>query len=946
MSNSPIKKARRRPGSKNTFTTRSGNIIKIHRGILDRFRAGKDAKSRRRAAYMGGLPKNKFKRILYRMQPKRLAAYWFSRDGALMALKITGVAIVVFFILIVGLFAYFRKDLPEINDISGDQLGGNITYYDRTGETVLWQDYDAIKRIAVPGDQISDFMRDATIAIEDKNFYEHGAFDIGGITRAALNNVFSRDGQLEGGSTITQQLVKLNQDWTTDRSVARKVKELILAVELEREYSKEDILNGYLNIAPYGTIQYGVEVAARDYFHKSAKDLTLAESAFLAAIPKSPSLYSPYGPLYDPEDLTGRQQYIIDQMVELNMISDKEAEEAKAVDILAQVHPVTPKYDGIRAPYFVLAAKEQLEQKYGAETIQRGGWKVRTTLDMPKQELAERVVADGLTQVRNQGGNTAGFVAVDVETAQVIALVGGPGFDTEGYGQVNFARERIQPGSSFKPYDYASLIEHGDNVAAGSVLYDTRDPVPGYEGTCPYSPRDIGNGAVCPPGTSPYLYDYDFRFPGPVTLRYGLAASRNVPAVKAMLTVGVDKTIETAESMGLVSGYNCYELGDLNTEAQCFGSSAIGDGAMLRLDEHTNSFATFSRLGEYVPRTYILEITDAGGETIDKWERPKGKQTIGQDTAYILADILSDPNASYMSRKIQRSGDWHFAVKTGTTNDNKDGLMMGFSTKYAAGVWVGHNDRDEMRGFMETMTSPIWYSWMSEAHQGLEAKVWERPSNVQTVDAYVQRSHVGGSTIEPGPSQDLAPEGYEVPSGASGGQQTIDKVSNKLATSCTPELAKEERGGGNDNLFSVDIFVGANANRDDTDDVHNCNDAKPSVTLTAPPTCTTGQSCQFTVTVTRGTHELSSDRFPGTVSFFINGSQIDSKQVSASPSTLQFTHKFSSTGNKAVRVQIVDSVLYESSQTSDVKVSSGGGSGSGSGGGGSGGDDDDSEDSD
>jgi penicillin-binding protein 1A len=916
---------RRRPG-KGTFTTRSGNLIKAHRSFTERFRASKDAKARRRAAYLSSLPKNKFHRILYRMHPKRLAAYWFSRQGAMMALKITGIAILVGFIFIVGLFAYFRKDLPNLTNISGDSLGGNITYYARDGETVLWQDYDAVKRIPVPGNEISEYVKQATIAIEDQNFYDHGAFDIGGIARAAIHNLLNRDGTVQGGSTISQQVVKLNQNWTNERSITRKIKELILAVELEREYSKDDILNGYLNIAPYGTIQYGVEAAARDYFHKSAKDLNLAESAFLAAMPQSPDFYSPYGTTFNPEALIGRQHYILDQMVELGMVSQEQANNAKGVDILAQVHPPAPSaYDGIRAPYFVLAAKEQLEKKYGGETVRRGGWKVTTTLDLEKQRIAEEQVQQGMARVRAQGGDVAAFTAVDVETAQVVAMVGGPGLDVEGFGQVNYARQELPPGSSFKPYDYAALIEHSDNVGAGSVLYDTQGELPGYPCTNRSRPSDRNQDANC-------LWDYDFRYPGPVTLRYGLAASRNVPAVKAMLTVGVEKTIETAESMGLVSGYNCYEDAALTQEAQCFGSSAIGDGAYLRQDEHVNAFATFSRMGTYLPHSYILKIVDASGDVIDEWQKPEGKQAIRPETAYIISDILSDPRASYMSRKIQNYNGWRFAAKTGTTNDSKDGWMMGFSSKYAAGVWVGYHDRSvALEGFMETMTGPIWSGWMRAVHDGMEPQNWERPPGVKEVPAYVQRNHVGGSTIEPGPSQDLAPSWYQAPEGGSGGSEAIDIVSNKLATSCTPELARRTERGANDNRFSVDIFVGtAGANRNDTDDVHNCNDTKPSITLTASSgSCEVGEPCSFTATVTRGTHPLSGGDHGGEVKFFVNGNEVRAHGVSGSPASLNFTFTPTSTGSVTVRAQIIDSVLYEASDSSTVSVSGGGGGGGG-----------------
>jgi membrane peptidoglycan carboxypeptidase len=905
--------ARRRP-NKAAFTTRSGNSIKLPSSLKDRFRANKDAKARRKAAYLSGLPKNRFKRMLYRMHPKRMAAYWFSKRGALMALKITGIGILVVFIFVVGLFAYFRKDLPNITDISGDTMGGNITYFDRSGEHVLWQDYDAVKRVPVPSDEISEYVKQATVAIEDQNFYEHGAFDLGGIARAVSHNVFNRGGTLEGGSTITQQTVKLSQDWTEDRTIGRKIKELILAVELEREYSKDDILTGYLNLAPYGTIQYGVEAAAQDYFHKSAKNLSLAESAFLAAIPKSPSLFSPYGPYYDPEDLIGRQQYILDRMAEQGMVTQEEADKAKKVNILAQVHPLSPKYQGIQAPYYTLAAKEQLNSQFGALTVQRGGWEVTTALDWDKQKLAEEQVANGIGQIQAQGGDTAAFAAVDVETAQVVALVGGPDFNNEQFGQVNYARERIPPGSSFKPYDYASLIEHTDTAGAGSVMYDIQGELPGYPCTNKQRPQNGGN---C-------LWDYDFRYPGPTTLRYSLGASRNVPAVKSMLTVGVEKTIETAEKMGLTSGYNCYEDAELTVEGQCYASAAIGDGAYLKLDEHVNSFATFSRMGKTMPHTYILKIKNAQGDTLYEWEKPQGEQAIRADTAYIIANILSDPRASYMSTKIQDYNGWKFAVKTGTTNDNKDGLMMGFSGKYAAGVWVGyHNRQVEMSGFMESMTRPIWLGWMQAAHDGVDPVNWEKPSGVKEVDAYVQRSHVGTSTIEPGPSKDLAPSWYKDPEGDSGGNRTIDIVSKKLATSCTPDLARRDEGGANDNKFSVDIFVGTNSNTDDSDDVHDCNDTKPSISLTSGSTCQANTNCAITVTVTRGTHPLSSSEYPGKVTLYANGNNIGTREVSDSPSTIHFSQKFGSSGNRTIRAVVTDSVLYESEQSTTLKVTGG-----------------------
>ncbi len=906
----PRKPLGRRRGQ-NTYTTKSGKTIKINRSISERSRIRKEMRAREKAAYLSTLPKNRFKRILYRMHPKRMAAYWFSREGAIMALKITGIGIVAGFLILVGTFAYFRKDLPKITDIEGSNIGGSITYYDRTGQVVLWQDYDAVQRFPVKDEEISQYMKDATIAIEDKNFYKHGAFDITGLLRAAINDI-TNGGPRQGGSTITQQLVKLNQDWTEDRTYTRKIKELILAVELEREYSKKEILTGYLNIAPYGGIEYGVEAAARNYFNISAKDLNLAQSAFLAAIPQSPTYYSPYSPDYNKEALIGRQHYILDQMVKQKMITKEEAEEAKKIDIVATVKPRQPKYSGIKAPYFVLAAKRELEQKYGSSTVNRGGWKVITTLDMNLQAEAEKAVNNTLPIIKRQRGDVAAFAASDVQTGQMVALVGGVDFNNKEFGEINYAQTELPPGSSFKPYDYAAVIENSTSAGAGSVLYDIQAPITGYPCTNKQRPKDGGN---C-------LWNYDFKFPGPVTIRYALGGSRNVPAVKAMLIAGVEKTIKTAESMGLVSGYNCYADEKLTQTAPCYASSAIGDGAYLKLDEHVNGYGTFSRNGVYIPKTYILKITDARGKTLDEWKQPQGKQAIRPDTAYIISDILSDPNASYMTQKIHNFNGWKFAVKTGTTNDAKDGWMMGYSTKYAAGVWVGYHDRTrEMSGFMENMTRPIWYNWMKAAHQGVPAKNWEKPEGVKTAPAYVVRQHVGSGSREPSPANDLYPSWYKPKAAGGNTAQVIDRVSNKLATDCTPEAAKQTVSNARTSSFSIDIFVDANgrgtsvaANTTATDDVHNCSDIKPSITVMNPTTpCIVNNVCQLTVTIVQGTHALvdtSRNVGGGTVDLYVNGQKVASQTAN---STVIFEYVPNTPGTISVHATVTDSVLYSTS---------------------------------
>jgi penicillin-binding protein 1A len=924
--------------------------------MADRRKAKKMNRAATKAEYLSTLPKERWKRIAYRLQPKRVAAFWFSREGGVMALKLIGVGIVICFFLTVGLFAYFRKDLPKIKDISGSNLGGSITYYDKSGQTVLWQDYDAVKRIPVKDDQISDYLKHATIAVEDKNFYTGGAFDIRGIMRAAIHDVTNVGGPVQGGSTITQQLVKLNEDWTNDRTISRKVKELILAVELEREYTKQEILTGYLNMAPYGGVEYGAEAAARQYFQTDAKNLSLAQASMLAAIPKSPTRLSPYSSTqfnpaasnkFDQDGLIGRQRYILDQMVDQGYITKAQADEAKQVDVLAQVKPRTSKYNDIKAPYFVLAAKQELQEKYGANTVARGGWKVTTTLDMDLQTKAEDLVAKNQKNVERYGGDNQAVVATDVKTGQMVALVGGYDFNNPDYGKINYAQLNISPGSSFKPYDYASFIENRTDAGAGSVLYDSQGPLLPNQYQCTVKTRKTATDK-----SGNCLFDYDFKYPGATTLRYALGGSRNVPAVKAMISAvptdkskdrvkSINKVIGTANSLiGNDNAYKCYVTGTNVQEGtkadqkQCFASSAIGDGAYIHLDEHVNGLASLARGGEMLPQTYILNITDSAGKTIHKWTQPKPKEIIRPDSAYIVNDILSDPKASYMSTQYKQHtyGGWRTAYKTGTTNDNFDGMMTGWNTQYAIASWVGDHTRNKALtgGHMEYMTAPLTQGLMKAALDKTGGKPvdWQKPTGMKSLNAYVQRTHVGASSIEPGPTQELFPSWYVGKAGTkASASTTIDKVSGGTATSCTPAAAKQTVGGANDNSFSADDFypIGKSSSSSTTtttaaaDTVHNCDDAKPSLTLTAPSTCGP-QACNILAVPGQGTHPLGGGSFGGTVSVSVNGAVIGTQNVSESGSTLTFTYTPTTTGPVTVTATVTDSVLYETTTSATVNT--------------------------
>lgn len=964
---------------KNTFVTHSGNTIKINRTMGDKLRARSDNLARRRAERLATLPKSHFKRFISKLRPSYQIAYWTSGEGALMALKVVGVGIVVLFVLLIGLFAYFRKDLPQLNNISGQNLGGSITYYDRTGTVVLWQDYDAVKRIPVTSSGISPYIKDATVAIEDKNFYHEGAFSVTGTIRAALHDALEGGGGgLQGGSTITQQLVKLNEGWTSDRTVTRKVKELILAVDVSREYSKNDILTGYLNIAPYGGVDYGVQAAAEDYFNETAAQLTLAQSAMLAAIPQAPSYYSPYSsPVYNPSvttdefgeaALTARADYILDIMVTQGYITKAQATAAKTVNVLGEIHTEQTLYSGIQDPYFVLAAKQQLEDKYGASTVNHGGWKVTTTLNVPLQNLANTLVAKNLPLVERNHGDEEAMVAESTQTGQVDALVGGVDFSNPSYGQINYAETLIPPGSSFKPYDYSTLINDTDNVGAGSMLYDVEQPLPGYPCT---------TGSLQPLQGGNCLEDYDFKFPGPLELRYGLAGSRNIPAVKAMLSVipnkqceanvvagcvpSINKVISTADAMmDVPNAYQCYSDVALTQPTQCYASSAFGDGAYLTLANHTNGLATIARGGAAIPQTFILKITDDTGNAIYNWTQPKPVQVLKPDTAFIIDNILDDPRASYLptSQKFQSYDGWEIAVKTGTTNNEYDALMTAQSTQYTVASWVGYHSRNVAltAGLSETVTEPLTKAWIEGALSMLNEKPinWVQPSDIKVLPAFIQTTHIDYGDEEPGPSTDLYPSWYTGPAltGAKTQSQTLDKVSGEVATSCTPPLAQQTAQSSSDSEFSVDLFypmgqtvpIGTSSTATATDDVHSCSDpalAAPTMTVddslsgttttnaAGDNTCISG-TCNVEVALgspappdnTSGTAPYA--RYPITVSLLVNG------QVSGTPQTIASSSDYSSGNNivftytptttaASISVQLVDNALYSvTSNTSQV----------------------------
>lgn len=942
---------RRSPTQTKTSVAKKQNTqsMAVNRSLSNRKDQRKAKRKSVKAQYLASLPKDRWKRLAARMQPKHLIEYWFSRDGAIAALKIIGIGIVVGFFLVVGLFAYFRKDLPNLTSISGQNLGGSVSYYDRTGKVLLWQDYNAVQRVPVPGNQISPYVKNATVAIEDRYFYTEGAFDLRSIARAAYHDALGGGG-LQGASTITEQLVKLNEGWPSPLTISEKIKEVIIGTEINKEYTKQQILTGYLNMAPYGGTEYGVQSAAEDYFHTSAANLTLAQAVMLAAIPQAPSIYSPYsstqfnpeaGNYFNKGDLIGRMDYILLLMQQQGYITKAQEAQAKAVNILSEIQPLQGKYSNIQAPYFVMTAKQQLQLMFGASNVNIGGWKVITTLSVPQEQKAEQLVAANLPTVRSDGGDEEAMVVENAPTGQVTALVGGTNFFNSNHGEVNYATTFINPGSTFKLYDYTALINNHNDVGAGSVLYDVQQPLPGY--TCTNKALPLAGGNC--------LYDYDYQYPGPLSVRYAFAGSRNVPAVKAWLINGGQNTIKLAESMGLTSGYNCYANNAQTITTKCYESAAIGEGGFLRLNESVNGFATDARLGNYLPQTLILKVVNSANKTIYNWTPPKPKQVVRPDAAYIVDNILSDPGASYLPGscsltnctpmssfgfKFQHTNGWDVAVKTGTTHNDDSGLMMGMTSQYVVGSWVSNytttSPLTPHYGGLEGVTEPLTRGMITYLTQGQTPDNWLPPAGIKTLPAYVVNyppakvlGHYYG-WIYPSPSKDIYPSWYV--SKSTNHTYSIDRVSGDLATSCTPVDARETIYGATASNQSADPFWPINQPKTTTslntyDTIHQCSDQPPQVTLTAPQQCyntdNNNQGCAITITATQGTHPLGGGSFGGTISLDINGKLAKTFYVSNSPSTVTYYYSPTANGPLQVSATVTDSVLYQTTQTAQMQ---------------------------
>ena len=589
--------------------------------------------------------------------------------------------------------------IPDLSALENRRIDQSVQIYDRTGQVLLYDLNHNVSRTVVPLSQMSTNVQDATIAIEDPNFYQHHGIEIGAIARAFFVDITTL-GLNQGGSTLTQQVVK-NTLLTNDKSIARKLKEWILSLKLERVLTKDQILELYLNQAPYGGPIYGVEAASEAFFGVSASTLSIPQAAYLAALLPAPTFYSPYG--NHKAALDQRKNIVLDKMLEHGYITTAQRDEAKKtqVDFLPQ------RKNSIVAPHFVFYVEQYLADKYGQDALDAGGWKVTTSLDVDLEAHAEEIVTrNALANVDKYNATNMALVAIDPTNGQILAMVGSRNyFDNEIPGAYNDAVADRQPGSTFKPFVYAQAFTEG--YTPDTVLFDVPTQ---FSTACAADNLTTDQTTGC---YSPGNYDNKFR--GPMTLRDALAQSINVPAVKLLYLAGVGDSLRLAKSMGVST------LGD----ASQYGLTLVLGGGEVTLLDMTSAYGGFAQNGMHFPATAVLKIEDSAGHVIEDNTQAGGSQVLAQPIAEDINSILSDPvaRAPLGENSMFTFPGRDVAVKTGTTNSYRDAWTVGYTPNLVVGVWAGNNDNTPMvkkvSGFI---VGPAWSEFMGYALQKIPAE--------------------------------------------------------------------------------------------------------------------------------------------------------------------------------------------------------------------------------
>lgn len=667
----------------------------------------------KRTGTMGGMDQRwhqTWKQRASKLADRRQWGSWSFWKDQLSAAKLWRNVALVFFggvilstILFAGLFAWYAKDLPQPDKIVRRE-GFSTRIMDRNGG-ILYEVFADQQRTPATYDQLPETLKQAVVAIEDKNFYTHGGFDQQGYIRILWNVVTKR--RLIGGSTLTQQLVK-NVLLSNERTLVRKLKEFILAVQIENRYNKDQILVMYLNEAPYGGTAWGVATASEIYFGKHVSQLTLLESAILAGIPQRPSYYSPTVSK-DPNAYKGRTQDVLRRMREDRYITS-EQEQATLVEL--ETIEIKPVPVSIKAPHFTMYVKDLLTEMYGETLVEQGGLRVTTSLDYDLHQKAQTIVTEEVAKVANQGIGNGAAMVMEPNTGEILAMVGSKDFFAKDYdGQVNVALSLRQPGSAIKPVTYATAFAKGFTPA--SMIMDVPTRFPGATASEPYEPKN-----------------YDGGFRGPVQLRFALGSSLNIPAVKLLALVGIEDMMQTAYNMGFST------LEPTQNNMKRFGLALTLGGGEVRLIDLSSAYSAFANGGLRVEPVAILKVEDRDGKVLFEHKQVQGKRVLEEGVAFLINHVLTDNNArllTFGANSYLNMGGRPVAVKTGTTNDRRDNWTVGWSNSAMVGVWVGNNDNSPMKSVASGVSgaSPIWRRIMLEALTKYPAADWKIPSNVE-----------------------------------------------------------------------------------------------------------------------------------------------------------------------------------------------------------------------
>ncbi len=632
------------------------------------------------------------------------------KNGKKPILYLAGLGILMLILTPILTYAYFVRDLSSKESILNRKNAG-VVLQDRNG-TPFFTFYEARTKNNVPLDQIPEYAQEAVIASEDKDFYSHPGFSIEGIGRALLANIKS-ESISQGGSTLSQQLIK-NTLLTHDQTFLRKYQEIFLALELERRFSKNDILEMYLNTAYFGEGAFGIQDAAKTYFSKNASDLTVGESALMAAILPAPSALSPISG--NKERAFARQKVVLEKMLEQGYITSVEKEAAENEEIAFNPSPSDLNRE---APHFALMVKDELIDKYGEQRVANSGFVVKTTLDLEGQKYAQQVVANQVQRLAQNNVTNGSAVVMDPETGEILALVGSHDWADEQNGKINMAIRPRQPGSSFKPIVYAKALEER-LITPATVLKDEKITFPGG-----YTPRN-----------------YDNRFRGDVLARYALANSLNIPAVLVMQKVGVADTISFARELGITT----------LDQPDRYGLSLVLGAAEVPLTQMTGAFAVFANEGTKVEPTTILEIKDKKDNVIYT-NKPSEERVVPRSVAYQISSILSDNKARSDIFGGALSISRQAAVKTGTTEDYRDAVTIGYTPNLVVGAWVGNNDREPMDNVAGSLgAAPIWRQLMEYFFRSRPNVPFTPPNGLVKVDVCANnglRAEVATSSAYP-----------------------------------------------------------------------------------------------------------------------------------------------------------------------------------------------------